>query len=56
MELTSHPILGTVTMVWNDTQKRARRKQLVVWAAACGGLLSAYMVVLGVAFFVARSA
>jgi len=55
-ELTSHPILGTVTMVWNDTQKRTRRKQLVVWAAACGGLLSAYMVVLGVAFFVARSA
>lgn len=54
--LTDYPVLGSVTMVWNDAQKRVRHKMLVSWAAACGALLSAYMVVLGLAFFIARSA
>lgn len=55
-ELTEYPILGTITMVWNDGQKRSRRKKLLAWGATMGALLSAYAVVMGLTLMAARSA
>lgn len=54
--LTDYPVLGTVTMVWNDAQSRSRRKKLLAWGASFGALLSAYVVLLGITFLFVRSA
>lgn len=54
--LTEYPVLGTVTMIWNDTQTKSRRKKLLAWGASFGALLSAYAVLLGVSFLFVRSA
>ena len=55
-ELTEYPVLGTVTMVWNEAQTRSRRKKMLAWAASFGALISAYVVVLGISFLFARTA
>ena len=55
-ELTEYPVLGTVTMVWNEAQSKSRRKKMLVWATSVGALISAYAVVLGISFLFARSA
>ena len=54
--ITEYPVLGTVTMVWNDAQTKSRRKKLLAWGVSCGALISAYVVVLGISFLFARSA
>ena len=56
IELTEYPVLGTVTMVWNEAQTKSRRKKLLAWATSFGALISAYVVVLGISFLFARSA
>ena len=56
IELTEYPVLGTVTMVWNEAQTKSRRKKLLAWATSFGALISAYVVVLGISFLAARSA
>jgi len=53
--ITEYPVLGSVTMVWNEAQTQSRRKKLMVWAASTGALLSAYAVLLGVSLLFARS-
>jgi len=55
-DLTEYPVLGSVTMVWNDAQTKSRRKRLMVWTASFGALISAYAVLLGISFLFARSA
>lgn len=54
-DLTEFPVLGSVTMVWNNDQIRGRRKKLIAWLATLGSLVSAYVVLLGISFLLARS-
>ena len=54
-DITEYPVLGSVTMVWNETQTQSRRKKLMVWVASTGALLSAYTVLLGISLLFARS-
>ena len=53
--ITEYPVLGSVTMVWNQAQIQSRRKKLMVWAASIGALLSAYAVLLGISLLFGRS-
>ena len=53
--ITEYPVLGSVTMVWNEAQTQSRRKKLMVWAASTGALLSAYAALLGISLLFARS-
>ncbi len=53
--ITEYPVLGSVTMVWNEAQTQSRRKKLMVWAASTGALLSAYAMLLGISLLFARS-
>ncbi len=55
-DVTEYPVLGSVSMVWNDTQTQARRKGLLAWASSIGALLSAYAVVMGITLIASRSA
>ena len=55
-EVTEYPILGSVSMVWNDAQTKARRKGLIAWGASIAALVSAYGLVMGIAFITARGA
>ena len=55
-EVTEYPILGSVSMVWNDAQTKARRKGLIAWVASIAALVSAYGLVMGIAFITARGA
>lgn len=55
-EVTEYPVLGTITMVWNNAQKRSHRKKLFTWGATVGALLSAYAMVMGLTLIAARSA
>ncbi|RUM94221.1 MAG: hypothetical protein DSZ28_04335 [Thiothrix sp.] len=41
-QLTGLPVLGSVSMAWNDSQKSNRQKKVVVLAAVWGLLLVAY--------------
>ena len=54
-DITAYPVLGSVTMVWNSDQTRSQRKKLLAWVATLGSLVSAYAVLLGISFFLARS-
>lgn len=54
-DLTEYPVLGSVTMVWNNDQLKGRRKKLIVWLASLGSLVSAYVVLLGISLLLARS-
>ena len=54
-DITEYPVLGSVTMIWNEAQLQSRRKKLIAWAATVGSLISAYVVLLGISFFLARS-
>ena len=54
-DITEYPVLGSVTMVWNNAQNKSRRKQLIAWIASVGSLVSAYVVLLGISFLLARS-
>ena len=53
-DITEYPVLGSVTMVWNNQQLKARRKKLITWMATLGSLVSAYAVLLGVSFLLSR--
>ena len=55
-DVTEYPVLGSISMVWNDAQTETRRKGLITWAASIGALLSAYAVVMGITLIAARSA
>ncbi len=52
-EISGLPILGAVTMIWTETQVRARRNKLVWFVVGAVGLMSCYGA--GLAFFLARS-
>ena len=52
-DISGLPILGTVTMIWTETQVRARRNKLVWFVVGAVGLMSLYGA--GLAFFLARS-
>ncbi len=52
-DISGLPILGTVTMIWTDTQVRERRHRLTWFIAAMSALICVYGA--GLAFFVARS-
>ncbi len=54
-DVTEYPVLGSVTMVWNHEQLKSRRKKLMVWMASLGSLVSAYVILLGISFLIARS-
>jgi len=54
-DVTEYPVLGSVTMVWNEAQRKSRRKNLVAWLASAGSLAGAYVVLLGISFLLARS-
>jgi len=54
-DVTEFPVLGSVTMVWNNAQIKSRRKKLLAWMATVGSLVSAYAVLLGISFLLARS-
>ena len=54
-DITEYPVLGSVTMVWNNAQLKSRRKKLLTWVATLGSLVSAYAVLLGITLFLARS-
>ena len=53
-DITEYPVLGSVTMVWNNQQLKSRRKKLLTWMATLGSLVSAYAVLLGVSFLLSR--
>jgi len=55
-DVTEYPILGSVSMVWNEAQTKARRKGMIAWATSIAALVSAYGLVMGIAFITARSA
>ena len=55
IDVTEYPVLGSVTMVWNEGQLKARRKKLITWATTLGSLVSAYAVLVGISLFLARS-
>lgn len=55
-DLADYPILGSVSMVWSDAQKRQRRRGLMAYAASFASLLGAYGVMLAVISLVGRSA
>jgi polysaccharide chain length determinant protein (PEP-CTERM system associated) len=53
-EATGLPILGAVSMIWTDRERKKRKKNLAAWAASYAGLVLAYggvMVVLNTQFF-----
>lgn len=52
-EVSGLPILGTVTMIWTDSQVRSRRRKLTWFIAGAAGLVLMYGV--GLTFFIARS-
>ena len=52
-EISGLPILGTVTMIWTDSQVRQRRKKFTWFVAGALGLVCLYGS--GLAFFLARS-
>lgn len=54
-QATGLPVLGTVSMVWTDAQKRQRRRGLLAYWAIFAGLLSAYGTVLAMAWFAGRA-
>jgi len=54
-DVTEYPVLGSVTMVWNNVQLKERRKKLIAWAATIGSLVSAYGILLGISLLLARS-
>jgi polysaccharide chain length determinant protein (PEP-CTERM system associated) len=55
-DLSDYPILGSVSMVWNDTQKRQRKRGLVAYAASVASLLGAYGLLMTVIALVGRGA
>lgn len=55
-DLSDYPILGSVSMVWNDTQKRQRKRSLMAYAASFASLLGAYGVLMTVIALVGRGA
>ena len=54
-DVTEYPVLGSVTMVWNHDQLKARRKKLIAWIASLGSLVGAYAVMVGITLLLARS-
>jgi polysaccharide chain length determinant protein (PEP-CTERM system associated) len=52
-EVSGLPILGTVTMIWTDSQVRSRRRKLTWFIAGAAGLIAMYGI--GLTFFIARS-
>ena len=55
-DLADYPILGSVSMVWSDTQKRQRKRGILAYAASFASLLGAYGVMMAVISLVGRSA
>ena len=55
LDVTEYPVLGSVTMVWNQDQLKSRRKKLMAWAASVASLVSAYVILLGITLLIARS-
>lgn len=55
-ELADYPILGSVSMVWSDAQKRQRKRGLMACAASFASLLGAYGVMMAVISLVGRGA
>ena len=55
-DITEYPVLGSVTMVWNNAQLESRRRKLIAWAATFGSLVSAYAVLVGISVFLGRGA
>jgi len=41
-EATGLPILGAVSMIWTDQERKKRKKNLAAWAASYAGLVMAY--------------
>lgn len=55
-DLSDYPILGSVSMVWSDTQKRQRKRSVMAYAVSFMSLLGAYGVLMTVVALFARSA
>ncbi len=53
-DISGLPILGTVTMIWTESQVRARKRKLMYFVGGTTGLVLLYGA--GLAFFIARSA
>lgn len=54
--LGDYPILGSVTMVWSEAQKRQRKRGLMVYGATVAALLGAYAVMIALITLVGRTA
>ena len=55
-DLSDYPILGSVSMVWSDIQKRRRRRGVMAYTATVAALLGAYGVMMAIVSLFARSA
>ncbi len=53
--VADYPILGSVSMVWSDAQKRQRRRGLVAYAASVAGLIGAYGALMAAMALLSRS-
>lgn len=55
-EIVDYPIFGSVSRIWSDQELVQHKKRIRHFLATVGGLLGTYGVVLGLSFFLARSA
>jgi len=55
-DLADYPILGSVSMVWSDAQKRQRKRGLAAYAASLASLLGAYGVLMTAIALLGRGA
>lgn len=53
---TGLPLLGAVSLIWTDAQKKKYRSSLLATAASAIGLLGSYAVVMAILFLTARTA